>query len=254
MKISSDYYSFKVPSYSKSLKNPVRSSSLQQAPSMSMPSSEFYQDRLMSFGKLGIPEKYLHNYGVRNLKPLIGEERLLEGIKSLEELNAAVKKLLEEKLSSERAKELLPLLKGFEPSGELGGASASEGTKYYGYDFADNLKEIGTDSWVSQHLVNFARLAKSSNLSEAEQKIALDLFGNRNVHIAVPANPISDGLVKEIAKMKEIGTNIDDYLRFVIKGLVHPLEGIPVDGKPPFKSEFISKTKVFDTAHQTVAS
>jgi len=92
-------------------------------------------------------------------------------------------------------------------------------------------------------------LAKSANLSEAEKKIVIDLFGNKNFHIAVQANPISDGLVKEIAKMKEIGTNVDDYLRYVIKGLVHPFEGIPVDGKSPFQSQYISTSKVFDTTH-----
>ncbi len=254
MKISSDYHSFKVPAYSNSSKNTYRSNSMQQAPSMPMPSAGFYNDRFLTFGKVPVPEKYLHNYGVRNLEPLVGEKRLLAGIKSLEELNAAVKKLIQDKITTDQAKELLPLLKGFEPSGELGGASASQGTKYFGYDFADNLKEIGTDNWVSQHLVNFARLAKSSALSPDEQKTALDLFGNKNFHIAVQANPISDGLVKEIAKMKEMGFGIEEYLKFVVKGLVHPFEGSPVEGKLPFESKYLSTSKVFDTEHTVLKS
>jgi hypothetical protein len=252
MKITSEYYSFRAPYRLNLIKNENHKTVITEMPPKPMPSSAFYQDRLLSFGKAGINAKYLENEGFKYLKTVMDNKHLLNGIQSLEELNKAIKDLINDKLISDNAKELIPKLKGFVPTAKVNEADVGKAVNYYGYDFADNLKEIGTDNWVNKHLVDIALLAKSSELNPMERKIVLDLFDNMNFHTAVQGSPVSDGLVKEIAKRKEEGLSVEDYLRYVVKGLVHPVEGKSATGIPPFQSKYITKSKIFDTAHKIV--
>ena len=237
MRISADLYPFRNQASIGLAKNEKSKTLNPVTTSQSMPSSEFYHDRLLSFGNATFDTRFAYNEGYKVLKAAMNNDaKFYKGIEIIDSLNKEIKELLKPDCKYRTSEEIKKHTIQFDRSisdytDEVEDASYID---IFTYNFADNIKAIAGELWPQQHVFDMSLLAKSTNLNEEERKTVLDLWDNPYFHIAVQANPISDGLVKQLTQYKNMGFEIKPYLSKMVEKDILQFRNVRVEVHGPY--------------------